>query len=299
MNANEQYKDTVFAAYFGTDAARCCEIYNALCNAHATPDAIKINTLDKNFFAKLRNDVSFLVGSELVVLLEHQSTLNENMPLRFLRYIVEQYELLINRKKLYQERLIKLPRPKFFVFYNGKKDCPDKEVLRLSEAFGDNDEAIDLELTVTLLNINDGHNEELLKRCRGLSEYARFVAAARRERATGKPLAEALSAAVDWCVGNDVLRDFLREHRTEVIGMLTAEFDLDEAREVWQEEAREEGERRGELRGRQLGEQRGEQRVRREMILGFRRSGVSDEVISQASGLPLSEIRGYSVDFGR
>ncbi|GHS99171.1 hypothetical protein FACS1894139_09500 [Planctomycetales bacterium] len=160
----------------------------------------------------------------------------------------------------------------------------------MSEAFGDNDEAIDLELTVTLLNINDGHNEELLKRCRGLSEYARFVAAARRERATGKPLAEALSAAVDWCVGNDVLREFLSEHRTEVIGMLTAEFDLDEAREVWQEEA--------ELRGRQLGEQRGEQRVR-QMILGFRRSGVSDEVISQASGLPLSEIRGYSVDFGR
>ena len=112
-----------------------------------------------------KNDISFLIDSTLN-LYEHQSTWNPNMPLRGLGYFARLYEdyVRLNELNIYSETRLKLPKPQYFVFYNGTKNQPDSMELRLSDCFENTDnEAPCLECTATMLNINYGHNQELMK----------------------------------------------------------------------------------------------------------------------------------------
>jgi hypothetical protein len=184
MGANRTYKDSVFSLLFN-DPQTLRELYGALEGVTLPPDVpVTINTLEGVLFMERVNDISFEVANKLVVILEHQSTVNPNMPLRCLLYLARLYEKIIDNKDVYKSRLVTIPRPECFVLYNGAAEYPDERRLKLSEAFAEIGElgfagSCELELAVRVININKGHNEELVRRCEKLEGYREFIGRAR------------------------------------------------------------------------------------------------------------------------
>ncbi|MBO5303194.1 MAG: hypothetical protein J6A92_04025 [Lachnospiraceae bacterium] len=129
-----------------------------------------------------------------------------------------------NLLSLYSARLIKLPTPRFVIFYNGTTEQPEKQTLRLSDAYEKQLDVPELELIVTIYNINIGNNPELLESCQTLKEYAEYVEQVRRF-AKILPLPEAVEKAVDYCIQNNILADFLKKNRAEAIEMSIFEYD--------------------------------------------------------------------------
>ena len=181
-NVNKKHKDSVFSLLFSNPEI-LRELYSAIEGIPLPEDIpIDINTLTDVLFRKQINDISFTIDDRLVVLVEHQSTISENLPLRFLQYIGRVYEKIIDSKKRYQTKLVKIPKPDFIVLYNGKFPCPDYRELKLSDAFKSTTGLqaarnlnIPLELTAKVYNINPGHNEAMLKKSRILDGYSIFV----------------------------------------------------------------------------------------------------------------------------
>ena len=186
----------------------------------------------------MKNDVSFLVGGTMN-LYEHQSTFNPNMPLRGVFYFSRLYEGYVadNNLMIYHEKRVRLPKPKYIVFYNGTKNQPDSMELRLSDCFENTDnDAPCLECTATMLNINYGHNQELM-----LEEYSIFVQCVREYIQSEPSVEDALEKAIDTCINQDVLADFLKKHRAEVTNMILTTYDKDLYEKTLKEDAREEG----------------------------------------------------------
>jgi hypothetical protein len=105
MVVNREYKDSFFTWLFSNpDTLR--ELYGALEGVTVDPAVpITINTLEGVLFKARMNDISFLIGGRVVVLIEHQSTINENMPLRLLLYIAKIYEKITGEKNILKEIL--------------------------------------------------------------------------------------------------------------------------------------------------------------------------------------------------
>jgi predicted transposase/invertase (TIGR01784 family) len=163
-------------------------------------------------------------------------------------YIGRVYEKIIADKKIYSSTKIPIPQPEFFVLYNGVKPFPDEKTIKLSELFESTEGLIlskkefpALELEVKVININEGKNEEMAKRCRTLAQYSAFISKVRDYQKEGLTLNKAMNKAASYCREHDIMKKFLEEHAKEVMSMLTTEWNWDTAKEVWQEEAREEG----------------------------------------------------------
>lgn len=240
---NRQIKDTLFRFLFGKDKEALLELYNAL-NGTSYQDASKLQTvtIENAVYAVMKNDLAFVIAGTMS-LYEHQSTYNPNMPVRFLIYLAEEYQKLIAQAEasLYGTIRISLPTPQCVVFYNGEKEIPEEQVLKLSDAFENKDRQADVELTVRMYNINYGHNRKLLKKCRTLEEYAKFVSIAREYLVKEEDRQEALNDAIDYCIDHDILAGILSKYRGEVLGMLLEEFDADKYERTIRKEGLEEG----------------------------------------------------------
>jgi hypothetical protein len=270
LTGNKKYKSSVFARFFN-DGEKLIEAYNAIGGKAYPRDAeLEINTLGEALYLDRINDVSFLLDGKLIVLIEHQSTINENMPLRLLIYIGRVYEKILENRNIYKQKLIKIPKPEFIVLYNGEKEYPDKSVLRLSAAFAEVDAPDMLELTVDVYNINPGHNAEILQRSKSLNDYASFISRVRENRANGATLDDALKEAIVYCINNGIMKEFLEANGSEVANLLFTEFNMDDAIEVWKEEGKEEA------------------------AVNFIKEGVPLEVIARATGLPLDKVLSLS-----
>ena len=224
---NRQYKDRLWRMVFN-NKEDLLQLYNAINHTdYQNPDDLEVNTLEDVFYLSMKNDVSFLVGGTMN-LYEHQSTFNPNMPLRGVFYFSRLYEGYVadNNLMIYHEKRVRLPKPKYIVFYNGTKNQPDSMELRLSDCFENTDnEAPCLECTATMLNINYGHNQELMKHCRRLKEYSIFVQCVREYIQSEPSVEDALEKAIDTCINQDVLADFLKKHRAEVTNMILTTYD--------------------------------------------------------------------------
>jgi hypothetical protein len=224
------------------------ELYSAIGGVSIPPGTpMKDNTLSNALFMGQMNDVAFTIDDRLVVLIEHQSTLNHNMPLRLLMYIGRVYEQIIDFEKIYHQKQIKIPTPEFIVLYNGTEPCPDHMEVKLSEAFRDiaglekpKDSRMPLELTVQIYNINHGCNSLILEKCKTLDSYS-FLVNKVREYEKEMPLAKALETAIQYCIDHDFLKDYLTNRGSEVINMLFGEYNFDRALEVRYEEGQEDG----------------------------------------------------------
>ena len=256
---NRQYKDRLWRMIFN-NKEDLLQLYNAINHTdYQNPDDLEVNTLEDVLYLSMKNDVSFLVGGTMN-LYEHQSTFNPNMPLRGVFYFSRVYEGYVadNNLMIYHEKRVRLPKPKYIVFYNGTKNQPDSMELKLSDCFENTDnEAPCLECTATMLNINYGHNQELMKHCRRLEEYSIFVQCVREYIQSEPSVEDALEKAIDTCINQDVLADFLKKHRAEVTNMILTTYDKDLYEKTLKEDAREEGLMEGRARGRVEGKEEG------------------------------------------
>ena len=249
--ADRKYKDRVFRAVF-KEKKDLLELYNALRGSDYTnPEDLEINTLENAVYMKMKNDLSFLIKGEQK-LYEHQSTINPNMPLRGLFYLTDLFRKMIGAegRKLYGSGRIQISTPYYVVFYNGTQDQPDRQIMKLSDSYTvKGEEPPCLEMTALVLNVNLGHNQELMEKCRKLQEYAQFVAAVRRYREKDADLTTAINHAIDECIQNNILAEFLMKNRAEVMDMLWYEYNEEEHIASEKEISFAEGETAGKIRG--------------------------------------------------
>ncbi len=238
------YKDTVFRMLFKEKKA-LLSLYNAMSGtAYENPEELEIVTLENAIYIGMKNDISFVMDFQLY-LYEHQSTYNPNMPLRNLFYVAKQYEKLIDTTRLHKSKILTVPTPQFVVFYNGKESQPEKQILKLSDAFSVPTKEPELELFVTMLNVNLGRNRELMEQCKELREYAIFVEKTRRYQKE-LPISDALERSVRECIQEDILKEFLLSNRKEVVQMSIFAYDQEAHWKMIEEDAREEGRVEGE-----------------------------------------------------
>ena len=226
MGVNRNYKDTVFRKLF-SDRKNLLSLYNAISETSYTDEnELEIVTLESAIYMGMKNDLAFIIDTNLF-LFEHQSTYNPNMPLRDLFYISSEYQKLVDQKSIYSSVLLKLPEPHFIVFYNGTAKMPGRWINYLSEAYERHSSDPNLELKVVTININEGYNQELMKQCIILREYAQYVKKV-REYTEKIPLNAAVKQAVDNCIQEGILEDFLRTNRAEVIAVSIFEYNKEE-----------------------------------------------------------------------
>ena len=250
---NQKYKDRLFAALFGSSdrPENALSLYNALNGSDYTdPSLITFNTIESVLYLGMHNDVSYIFAESEMILQEHQSTYNPNMPLRNLIYAGQLYAGYCEQKNydLYSPTLKKIPAPRMIVFYNGLKDEPDQKVLRLSDAFYDGKSG-DIEIAVHMLNINTGHNQELMDRCQPLKDYALFISSVRNYTLDmDMPLEEAIVRATKDLSDGDV-KSYITVHQAEVTDMILEEYNEDFYRESAFQDGKEEGHEEGRKEG--------------------------------------------------
>ncbi len=246
--ARRNYKDTVFRMLFNEKTA-LLSLYNAVNKTNFTNEEhLEITTLENAIYLGMKNDVSCVFAFELCIY-EHQSTVNPNMPLRDLLYVAQQLQKLVPQDRLYRSKPVKIPTPRFVVFYNGTTNIPERKKYCLSDLFEKPTEKPELELTVTVYNINPGMNKELLEACKLLKEYVQFTEKIRENRKT-MDLKVAVNKAVDDCIKEGILEEFLRKQRAEVVAMSIYEYDQEKHLEVVKEESWEDGHAEGRIEGR-------------------------------------------------
>ena len=239
QKTNRLYKSRLFVMIF-EEKKKLLELYNAVSGKHyEDPELLEINTLDNAIYMSMKNDISFLIDARLA-LYEHQSTYSPNLPLRFFLYLADLYSDMIRNVNLYSSKKVQLPTPHFVVFYNGERKQPDRKILKLSDLYSVVEKEYKLNLEVLMLNINSGHNPELMESCHTLWEYAEYT---NRVRTYAKEMAvdKAVEQAVTECIQEGILKEFLEKNKAEA--MKVSIYEYDEERHIMQEreEAWEEG----------------------------------------------------------
>lgn len=248
VNVNRQHKDRLFRFIFQEKSA-LLSLYNAINRSDYTdPESLEIYTMENYVYMGMKNDVSFLIDWNMNVF-EHQSTYNPNMPLRGFLYMSAMFKKFIklNRLDIYGSKEIKLPIPRYYVFYNGTRKLEDEVILALTDSmpFENAKEISCAEFRAHLVNINDGHNPKMMERCPLLREYAIFVADIRNNMASGMEHRDAIVQATDVCINKGgLLSDILQGHKAEVTDMLLTEYDeafhIASEKEISREEGRQE-----------------------------------------------------------
>lgn len=240
--SNREWKSSAFTMYFGTPE-RAAELYRALEQVEDVgPEDVEFATLQGVIFMARKNDMAFTVRKKVLVIGEHQSTINLNMPLRSAIYYGRTMEKLVPPRDIYRTGRIQIPTPEFYVFYNGKTGRPVEETLRLSDSYLEKVDTPMLELLVKVININLSAGHPILQKSHAMYEYAWFVQKIRDFQNAGNSRDMAIRKAVKECLEEGVMVDFIREHGSEVENMLFTEFNMDDALEVRYEEGREKGE---------------------------------------------------------
>ena len=257
--ANRKYKDSVFVDLFSEDEKareNFLSLYNALHNTKLTViEQLKNIRLDQVLYMTFYNDVSYLAENKIIVLAEHQSTINPNMPLRCLEYISRLYETLFESKEKYSRKLLHIPTPEFYVFYNGEEPYPSDNILKLSDAFIEKNVESNLELTVKVININQQNRHPVLENCKTMQEYSIFVETVRKWKEIDSQ--NGFQKAIEECIVNNILRDYLKRKTKEVLNMLLAEYDYETDIAVQRAEEREIAFAEGIERGIEQGIERG------------------------------------------
>lgn len=275
--ANKEYKSDVFSMLL-QDKKRAMEIYNAINGTdYDDPELVEMTTLDdKSFSLTVRNDASFILDANLS-LYEHQSTYCPNMPLRDLLYFASiiQKQIKAQKRDIYGGKILKIPVPHFVVFYNGKEDAPDQYDLRLSDAFEKETKNPEIELVCHVYNINSEKNTPLLSKCQTLREYMYFVDMVRKNNEISGNLEDAIEKAINQCMEENVLRDFLAQHREEVMHVMTLDYTFERRLEMQRAEAIEDGERIGKEIGK---EEKLSEQIRKKIQKGKPLDQIADEL---------------------
>jgi predicted transposase/invertase (TIGR01784 family) len=282
LSANKHYKDSVFSLYLG-EPERLIEVFNAVEGTNYPADTpVVINTLEDALWKNRINDLSFVLDGQIVILIEHQSTINNNMALRMLLYCARIYEKMLPNNAIYRRSLITIPTPRFVVLYNGADEFPEHEVQYLSEAFAVQEESPMLQLKVDIYNINYNKSPQLIQKSKSLMDYSLFIHAVKQEQAAGQDFSDAVRNAIRYCIAHDIMKEFLSQHGSEVENMLFTEWNMDEALAVATDEGREQGRKEGRKEGQEEG-------IKKSIRL--LKDVLSPEIIAEKFSLPLDYVQ--------
>ena len=268
-NQNRKYQDSVFVHLFTHNLEKLLTLCKAL-DPSITSEDIELIKLENTLYTGIKNDISCKVDNRLIFLMEHQSTINENMPLRCIEYIGRIFENILEMRDRYARLLIKIPTPEFYVFYTGNESISAMQELKLSDAFIQKIEAPQLELIVKVINLNSKENEEFLNKTPTLKEYTKFVSIVKDFKL--KQGKKGYDMAIRYCIKNNILKDYIINNAKEVEGMLVAEYDYNLDLQVQREECykkgilegMQQGMEKGLLNGLQKGLQKGKKEGRLE-----------------------------------
>jgi len=284
VKVSRTYKDSVFRDLF-TSWESPISLYNALFSSNVPLDAkVEHLQISNAMYQAFRCDLSFIVGDDLVVIVEHQSTINLNMPIRLLLYIAKLYENILDEHLRYNRSLKKIPTPRFAVLYNGKESFPERTELKLSDAYILKDVGIQLELRVPVFNINYGYNKEMMEQCSSLKGYSYMEAGVRKYEEYGD---DKFAMAVEDCIKEGLLVDYLKKQIKRVRNMLQGEYSFEKELEVRGLEERE----KGILIGLERGREEGIEARTLALARSFRDMGVSLDKVAKATGLREEEIK--------
>ena len=284
---NRKYKDSVFTDLFGSDRdgkKNFLELYNAFAGTDYKLEEVKLErkVIEQALYKTFNNDVSWEINGKLIVLVEHQSTVNENMPFRCLEYITRIYEEIVPIRKRYAEKVYKLPNPDFYVVYVGKDKLPPEQELHLSDAFYEKDGS-KLELVVKVKNCSDSKILPISRSCAILKEYCQFIEIVEHTYSKRFPKSS-FKKAIETAISQGILSDYLDRKSREVINMLCAKYDYKMDISVKQEEAYEDG--------LNAGIEKGAHENAIENAKNFLKMKVlSPEQISQGTGLTIEEVQ--------
>ena len=285
---NRNYKSSIFTMLF-SDKRELLGLYNAVSGKdYKDPGLLEVNTLENAIYMAIKNDLSFVIDSQLS-LYEHQSTYSPNLPLRMLLYLADLYADMTKNENLYGKKKVKIPPPQFIIFYNGVERQPDRRILRLSDLYEVEEEEHKLELEAVMLNVNAGHNRELLQSCKTLADYAEYTACIRKY-AEEMDTEDAVECAIAECIQEGILEEFLRKNRAEAKRMSIYEYD--QARHIRQEreDAWEEGWSEGRDEGRQ--------EEKRSVAARLAEMGMAAEQIAQAVGETAAVVEEWLAEAG-
>ena len=295
---NRNYKDSVFVDLFAHDInakENFISLYNALHGTNLEVETTDVQPvmLERVLYMKYYNDVAMLIDGKIVILIEHQSTINQNMPFRFLEYIARIYEKITTKDEKFGRKLVKLPIPEFYVFYNGKDDYPTESVMKLSDAFMQLDDYSELknqlEISVKVININVDKENPILKRCEALKEYSEFIEQVRYNIESEVP--EPFTTAIKEAIKKGFLSDYLNRKSTEVQNMLLAEYDYDTDIAVQRKEAFEDGISIGRNEGIAIGEERG---ISIGLLQGEHKKAIETAKSMKSENMPVNTIAHFT-----
>ena len=286
---NRKYKDSVFTDLFGSDRdakKNFLDLYNALSgsNYKLEETVLERKVIEQSLYKTFNNDVSWEIDGKLVVLVEHQSTINENMPFRCLEYVTRIYEEMVPVKERYAEKVYKIPNPDFYVVYIGKEKIPQTQELHLSDAFYQKDSS-NLELIVKVKNCTNPKLLPIQKNCAILEEYCQFVEIVEKNYNKRFPKTS-FRKAIELAISKNILSNYLDRKSREVINMLCAKYDYKMDIAVKQEEAFEDGMNEG----LEKGLEKGLQLKAIEDAKSFYANGVSIQLIAKSLNMSLEQV---------
>ena len=241
VTINREHKDRLFKIIF-QEKPDLLSLYNAINGtSYDNPEDLTITTMEDVIYISMKNDVSFILDDQLN-LYEHQSTVSGNLPIRGVFYLSRQYDEYVQAHELnlFSSAVQKLPFSPFYVFYNGTAAMPDRVELKLSDAFIRNEHTKDLmpalECTATLLNINEGHNLELMDNCKALREYSQFIKLLRENLKNYANKKQAIVDTINYCIKHGILKQRLMKEKGKVVDVLLTECDWDYVKKLYEKD---------------------------------------------------------------
>lgn len=242
MKENREVKSDVFSMLM-ENKKYALEVYNALNGSdYQDENLVEFKTLEKGISLTIRNDAAFIIDMNLNIY-EHQSTYNPNMPLRGIIYLAEILKKYLKGMNIYTKSKVYIPTPRFVVFYNGKEERPEREVLKLSDLFQKPTDNPDIELICTVYNINPEKSQDILGSCSVLSDYTTFIEKIREYES--KDNDTPIESAIEWCIRNHILEDFLKSRKPEVLKAMTLDMTFERREELTRIAALAEGKAEG------------------------------------------------------
>ena len=291
------YKDTLFRMIFN-DKESLLSLYNAISGTdYKDPDELEIATLENAIYMNKKNDLAFLIDSSLH-LYEHQSTCNPNMPLRNLFYISRELERLTRVQSLYSSKQVMVPTPHFIVFYNGNDTSWERKEKKLSDAYEQKTDHPQLELLVTMLNINLGANSDIVNKCQPLLEYMQYVEKVRKYTSI-MDISMAVEKAVNESIKEGILSDFLSKNKAEAVQMSIFEYDEEKEMRLIRQDEREIGREQGILEGMEKGREEGREEGIKESMKCFILDNLEEQIPEERIAAKLQKYFGVLPEEGR
>ena len=290
---NRKHKDSLFVDYFSKDRdwkQHFLSLYNALHGTDLQVDNTRLErvNLEQVLYMDYYNDIAVMVNDQFILMIEHQATINPNMPLRLLEYVTRIYGNKVDSKTKFSNQLIPLAKPEFFVFYTGKENIPPESYLYLSDAFPKDtsenqlsDSELTLELVVKVCKIKGEKPSQIVQNCPDLEQYVQFLKLIEETQADGQ--AQPLTRAIREAVRHNILRDYLERKGGETLSILTAEYDYATDIAVKQEEAYAIGLERGIERGLERGAYETKLETAKQMLL----NGINIPLVANCTNLPV------------